>query len=888
MRAMRGSFSVAGGVILACGLLRAVDEPPRDWIEPATGHRVVRLADQESSPPRKALALQLADYAALPITGLTDGAGNNAGALARVNGLREEPAPSRRLFANDLTGPLYILNRNTKQFTTYLDFNGRGARSGLFDKLPTETGLASGFISFEFDPDYARNGRFYTIHLEEMAAPGGLAPDNTSVPGLDVRGYEATLPVATPGPVDHEAVVIAWTDSNISNVTFEGTARELLRVAHNSRIHPMGDLTFNPVARRGDPDWRVLYVSCGDSGSGDQKTAVRLNPQRLDNLVGKILRIVPDLSEHTTTSTVSDNGRYRIPRDNPFVSVPGARGEIWAYGLRNPHRLNWDVDPADPTNNHLLAANIGWRLWETVVVIHKGANYGFPVREGTDLLQVDGTAGTLPDADRIPVYVNDVTTAGTVAPTYPVVQYGHGSRGGDAIAGGFVYRGAAVPALRGKYVFGDISTGRVWYADVQDMQAAARHPRTLAGIHELQIWWDDPADAPDAGKQLYPTMAGVVAAGYHARGGKDVDLPGKATVAGAGRVDLRLALDRGGELYLLSKSDGMIRAVTGVAPAAGSREAFLRLIDRPRVPLSPEVRTMPGDPAVVREHFTFSSEAGERVPGVLVKTRAGTPTRPAVILLHGTGGSKTNTQIAKMSDALAARGFIAVAIDGRHHGERARPGAQATEYVAAMLQAYRTPGAHPFLYDTVWDVMRLIDYLKTRRDVDGARIGVTGISKGGMETYLAAAADPRIAAAVPVIGVQSFRWALDHDAWQSRVGTFQAAVDAAAADAGKPTVDAASVRRFYDRVVPGIYAEFDAPAMLPLIAPRPLLVINGDSDARTPLPGVQECAAAAERAYQDARAQDRFVLHIQPKTGHAFGEPAQQAAIEWFVRWLKP
>lgn len=76
--------------------------------------------------------------------------------------------------------------------------------------------------------------------------------------------------------------------------------------------------------------------------------------------------------------------------------------------------------------------------------------------------------------------------------------------------------------------------------------------------------------------------------------------------------------------------------------------------------------------------------------------------------------------------------------------------------------------------------------------------------------------------------------------------------------------------------------------MLPLIAPRPLLVINGDSDARTPLAGVQESADAAARAYRDPRAQGRFVLHIQPKTGHAFGAPAQQAAIEWFVRWLKP
>jgi len=335
-------------------------------------------------------------------------------------------------------------------------------------------------------------------------------------------------------------------------------------------------------------------------------------------------------------------------------------------------------------------------------------------------------------------------------------------------------------------------------------------------------------------------------------------------------------------------TSGSAQGPGAAPPANGAREAFLRLIDRPRVPLSPEVEAVPGAPSVVREHFAFSAQEGERVPGVLLKARDGTSRRPVVILLHGTGGSKSDPQIVKLSEALVARGFIAVAIDGRYHGERARPGARSTEYLAAILQAYRRPGAHPFLYDTVWDVMRLVDYLETRPDVDAARIGVMGISKGGMETYLAAAADPRIAVAVPVIGVQSFRWALDHDAWQSRVGTFQAAVDAAAADAGVKAVDAAFVRRFYDRLVPGIAAEFDAPAMLPLVAPRPLLAINSDADARTPVEGVKEAAAAAERAYGAAGARDRFVLHIQPKTGHAFGEPAQQAALDWFVRWLKP
>ena len=91
-------------------------------------------------------------------------------------------------------------------------------------------------------------------------------------------------------------------------------------------------------------------------------------------------------------------------------------------------------------------------------------------------------------------------------------------------------------------------------------------PRTLAESHEAGIWWDDPADAPDRGSQLYPSMAPIVKAAYHVRGGRHPELPGRSTLASSGRVDLRFAVDRSGELYVLSKSDGMIRIVTGVGP----------------------------------------------------------------------------------------------------------------------------------------------------------------------------------------------------------------------------------------------------------------------------------------------------------------------------------
>ena len=110
-------------------------------------------------------------------------------------------------------------------------------------------------------------------------------------------------------------------------------------------------------------------------------------------------------------------------------------------------------------------------------------------------------------------------------------------------------------------------------------------------------------------------------------------------------------------------------------------------------------------------------------------------------------------------------------------------------------------------------------------------------------------------------------FALENESWQSRIGTVQAAFDAAARDTGvKP--DAAFVRTFYDRVAPGIHGEFDGPAMLPLIAPRPLLAINGEIDPRTPMPGLKQCAEAARAAYRAAGAEEKFVLHVQPNTGH--------------------
>jgi hypothetical protein len=509
--------------------------------------------------------LELEDYLTMPMTGLVHGKGSNDLLLARVNTLREEVGGAKRLFVSDLNGPLYIVDKETKKFTVYLDFNGNEGKKGIFRRLTISQGYGNGLNGFYLDPDYTRNGRFYTVHIEDPALPGSNLPDNTSFPGLNISGYQTTEVVKTPGPRQNEGVLIEWTDSNPSNSTFEGTARELLRVQLNTRSHPMGDLIFNPTARPGDPDWHVLYLECGDGASGESSiVAIRSNPQRLDNLEGKILRIIPDLNEHVATSTLSDNGRYRIPNDNPFVSMPGARKEIWAYGFRNPHRLNWAIDPANPANNHLIANSVGLHTWESVYIVHKGTNYGYARREGNELLKPDNTTAPLPQIDKIPIQIGDQPTEHVVVPTYPVIQYGHGPSGGDSIGSGFVYNGKAIPALRGKYVFTDLTTGRIWYADYKDMLAADDgRPDTMASIHEVRLSWNDPHDSPDAGKQIYDSMFPIAEAGYHARGGQSAHLPGRAELVKGGRADARLSIDANGELYVYSKSDGVIRAIVG-------------------------------------------------------------------------------------------------------------------------------------------------------------------------------------------------------------------------------------------------------------------------------------------------------------------------------------
>ena len=184
---------------------------------------------------------------------------------------------------------------------------------------------------------------------------------------------------------------------------------------------------------------------------------------------------------------MSANGRYRIPNDNPFVKTKGARPEIWAYGLRNPHRLAWAPDPSNPRGTKLIANSVGYRTWETVNFIERGSNHGWPYREGNQVLSPDQRShGPLPEVDKIPTQIGDEITDQVVTPKYPVIQYGHDPAGGDAIGSGYVYNGKLIPALRGKYIFGDITTGPLLVRRLQRDAGRGCRRQTRHGCQALR------------------------------------------------------------------------------------------------------------------------------------------------------------------------------------------------------------------------------------------------------------------------------------------------------------------------------------------------------------------------------------------------------------------
>jgi len=147
------------------------------------------------------VALEIKDFVVTPITGSVSGKASNDVLLSRVNTLREETGGARRLFISDLNGPLYIFDKASKKFVVYLDFNGTEGKTGLFHRLMVKSGYGNCLNGFYLDPDYTRNGKFYTTHIQDPQLPGSNLTDNAHFPALNVSGYTTTAAVKTPGPL---------------------------------------------------------------------------------------------------------------------------------------------------------------------------------------------------------------------------------------------------------------------------------------------------------------------------------------------------------------------------------------------------------------------------------------------------------------------------------------------------------------------------------------------------------------------------------------------------------------------------------------------------------------------------------------------------------------
>ena len=401
----------------------------------------------------------------------------------RIQYLQAVPGIPDRLAFNDIRGVLYLTDAEARTPTVYLDLRDQDL-SLYSGALPNE----SGFMGFAFHPEFAENGK-----------PGY---------GKLYTAFTATRESGEPDYADESnltqvSVVREWTATAPTARIFDGTSREVLRVGEFAANHNVGTVAFNPTATEDDADYGMLYIGFGDGGSAHDP---RDYGQGLAEPLGAIARIDPlDTADRA----------YGIPEDNPLVDEEGVAPEIWAYGLRHPQQFSWDSD------GRMFIGDIGQDQIEEVNLGTAGANYGWRLREGTfatghAVNRARGPAYPRPDADPTPF-------------VYPIAQYDHDE--GFAIGGGFVYRGAAIPTLVGKYVFTDFPRGRLFAIDADNLPEEGQ-----AHIEELRIAFD----------------------------GTERDLVDEAGFPntyrpGSERVDARISIDAAGELYVLTKGDGWIR-----------------------------------------------------------------------------------------------------------------------------------------------------------------------------------------------------------------------------------------------------------------------------------------------------------------------------------------
>jgi glucose/arabinose dehydrogenase len=265
-----------------------------------------------------------------------------------------------------------------------------------------------GLLGLAFHPQFAQNGRFYVNFTADKIPPQEVKVGNKTITKRTLKTVVAEY------EVDPKAESV---DAN--------KRRPVIEIDQPYENHNGGMIAFGLDG--------MLYIGMGDGGN---QRDPHKNGQNLGTLLAKMLRI-----------DVAPREGYAVPPDNPFVSQAGARPEIWAYGLRNPWRFSFDRQ-----TGLCYAADVGEDRWEEIDVITKGANYGWSLREGAypfnrqKLAKGEKPPTAPPDdhpgfADAIKVYWHDL---------------------GMSVTGGNVYRGKAIPALQGWYLYADYSKGTFW------------------------------------------------------------------------------------------------------------------------------------------------------------------------------------------------------------------------------------------------------------------------------------------------------------------------------------------------------------------------------------------------------------------------------------------
>ncbi len=287
---------------------------------------------------------------------------------------------SGRIFVGTQFGVIHVFpkDRDIAQTEVFLDIHSQV----VYEEIENE----EGFLALAFHPQYKQNGTFF-VYYTTTAAP------HTSI--------ISRFRVSADNP-------------NRADPTSED---EILRIEQPYWNHNGGTLEFGPDG--------FLYIGLGDGGLSNDPHG---HGQNLATLHGSILRIDVDRSE--------GDKNYAIPPDNPFVDRPGARPEIWAYGLRNVWRMAFDR-----RTGILWAADNGEDLWEEIDLVQRGGNYGWSLREGRHKFLLHGSG---PREDLIE----------------PIWEYHH--RVGMSIIGGCVYHGPRLPTLDGAYLYGDYVVGSLW------------------------------------------------------------------------------------------------------------------------------------------------------------------------------------------------------------------------------------------------------------------------------------------------------------------------------------------------------------------------------------------------------------------------------------------